>query len=59
MSLDKEELKEYLKNNLKVNVSCKWGEFDCRYLKVELELDGAVISSDSLNIRELEKDGGW
>jgi len=58
MSLDKEELKEYLKNNLKVNIACKWGDFD-KYLTVELELDGEVISSDRVYTSELEKDGSW
>ena len=52
-----EEIKQYLKEHLKVNIDVEWGDFE-QYLTVKLEVDGEVISSDRVNIDRLVKDGG-
>jgi hypothetical protein len=45
----KHHIKEYLRENLVVNIDTEY-DWDNKYLKVELKLDGEVISSSSISI---------
>jgi hypothetical protein len=53
--MDKEELIEFLKENLSINIELTYdGE-----LKVDLSLDGDLISSDSIYLPEKDKSRYW
>jgi hypothetical protein len=45
----KEEIKNYLKNNLKIEVESKY-EYDSKYLRVKLLLNNEVITFDDVFI---------
>jgi hypothetical protein len=45
----KHYIKEYLEENLVVNLDTEY-DWDNKYLKVELKLDGDVICSSSISI---------
>lgn len=51
--MTKEELVQFLKENLSIRIDRKYGSFgygNC--IEVELILDGTVISKDSMNISD-------
>lgn len=56
--MDEETLKavkDYLKSNLRVSLGTTWGHFE-KLIKVEISLEGEVISYDTITATEIRED---
>lgn len=56
--MDEETLKavkDYLKSNLRVSLGTTWGHFE-KLIKVEISLEGEVISYDTITVAEIRED---
>lgn len=56
--MDEETLKavkDYLKDNLTVSLGSTWGHFE-KLIKVEISLEGEVISQDTITAAEIRED---
>lgn len=54
--MDQAELKEYLKNNLSLDISAVWGDFQGKRIKVTLKLDNTIIASDYIAVEDIRED---